>query len=66
MHGGCDASGRVGFWSWSGGSGGHGAQTADISNSGNSELQLFLTFVFKGRRNKPVLVIGVTEVQCMI
>lgn len=67
-HGGCDASsatsGRVGFWSRSGGSGGRGAQTADISNSGNSEL--FLTFVFKCRRNKPVLVIGVTEVQCRI
>lgn len=67
-HGGCDASsatsGRVGFWSWSGGSGGHGAHTADINNSGNSEL--FLAFVFKCRRNKPVLVIGVTEVQCRI
>lgn len=51
-HDGCDASsatsGRVGFWSWSGGSGGHGAQTADITNSGNSEL----TFMFKCRRKK--------------
>ena len=37
-HSGCDAnivsSGNPGYRSWSGGSNGHGAQTADASNSG--------------------------------
>ena len=37
-HAGCDASanktGNPGYMSWSGGSNGHGAQTADGSNSG--------------------------------
>ena len=39
----CDAStgtaGRAGYNSWPGGSGGHGAQTADYSNSGESVFQ---------------------------
>ena len=38
-HTGCDAStgtaGKTGYMSWSGGSGGHGATTADYSNSGD-------------------------------
>ena len=38
----CDAStstsGRAGYKSWSGGSSGHGAQTADSDNSGNSAM----------------------------
>ena len=41
-HAGCDAStstaGNPGYRSWSGGSNGHGAQTADSYNSGNSTL----------------------------
>ena len=41
-HTGCDAStatsGRTGYKSWSGGSSGHGANTADSSNSGKTAL----------------------------
>ena len=41
-HTGCDAStatsGRAGYRSWSGGSSGHGAKTADRSNSGKTAL----------------------------
>ena len=41
-HTGCDAStstsGRAGYRSWSGGSSGHGANTADSSNSGKTVL----------------------------
>ena len=43
-HSGCDAStstrGNPGYRSWSGGSNGHGAQTADSGNSG--ELSIFI------------------------
>ena len=43
-HAGCDAStyttGNRGYRSWSGGSSGHGAQTADNWNSGKSKLHL--------------------------
>ena len=47
-HGGCDAStqtaGNPGYKSWSGGSNGHGAQTADnSSHSGKNVLSCFLT-----------------------
>ncbi len=42
-HTGCDAStsttGNPGYKSWSGGSNGHGAQTADSSNSGEYDLK---------------------------
>ena len=42
-HSGCDAStttsGNTGYQSWIGGSGGHGADTADSSNSGKCELK---------------------------
>jgi len=41
-HAGCDAStnttGSLGYDSWSGGSNGHGAQTADDGNSGNTVM----------------------------
>ena len=41
-HAGCDAStnttGNLGYDSWSGGSNGHGAQTADDGNSGNTVM----------------------------
>ena len=44
-HAGCNAStatpGEAGFRSWSGGTGGRGAQIADNSNSGSSALQSF-------------------------
>ena len=47
-HGGCDAStqtaGNPGYKSWSGGSNGHGARTADnSSHSGKNVLSCFLT-----------------------
>ena len=41
-HEGCDAStsttGNPGYWSWSGGSNGHGANTSDDGNSGKNIL----------------------------
>ena len=47
-HGGCDAStsttGNTGYRSWSGGINGHGAQTADSSNSGDGIVILIILF----------------------
>ncbi len=52
-HAGCDAStsttGNPGYRSWSGGKNGHGAQTADNGNSGDTIL--FLYFHFTTNRN---------------
>lgn len=48
-HSGCDAStgtaGRAGYMSWSGGSSGQGAQTADHDNSGKTVLKSARTII---------------------
>ena len=50
-HAGCDASagttGNTGYRSWSGGSNGHGAQTADNSYSGKQSI-----FIFESNYNR--------------
>ena len=55
-HAGCDASanttGNPGYRSWSGGSSGHGAQTADSSNSGKQSI-----FIFESNYNRILMVL---------
>ena len=55
-HAGCDASagttGNPGYRSWSGGSNGHGAQTADNSYSGKQSI-----FIFESNYNRILMVL---------